>query len=87
MTAHLDMLAARAREVNVQLGEPALDELADLVLRLHQNAARRASAILTPLMTRSYGEMTRTEREGMRCAVRFVIQALVLLQHIEPPAQ
>lgn len=82
----LDALVAKGREVRAALDEHALGEVADLVLRLHQQAAREAGAILPAHMMRSYRERDEGERAGMRSAVEHVIVALVLLGVIEPPA-
>jgi hypothetical protein len=81
----LDRLARDGAGMKHQLGHPMLDQVADLVLRLHQSSARAAGAILPVRLQRSYAQYTETERLGMRCAVEHVLTALVLLDIIDQP--
>lgn len=60
------------------LPEAELDELADLVLRLHQRNAQRNRAVLTADMLRPYAVRSDVERAGMRSAVQHVMHALIL---------
>lgn len=81
----LDHLVAKAGDIRAALDEHALSQVAELVLLLHQRAARDAGAILPAHMLRTYMQRDETERAGMRAAVEHVIVALVLLKVIDPP--
>jgi len=81
----LDELAAQGKECQVALSDAMLNRIADLTLRLHQQAAREAGAILPPHMMRTFSERPDSERAGMRSAVQHVIIALVLLDIIDQP--
>lgn len=81
----LDELMVQGREVKCALGKAALAEVADLVLRLHQDEARQNGAILPPVMMRPYRGRTETEQEGMRASCKHVLVALVLLGIIDAP--
>jgi hypothetical protein len=81
----LDELTVQGREMKCALGKPALTELADLVLRLHQDATTQQGVILPHAMMRSYRERSEDEREGMRSACKHVLVALVLLGIIDAP--
>ncbi|HBZ69304.1 MAG TPA: hypothetical protein DEP35_06010 [Deltaproteobacteria bacterium] len=84
--AELEHLVTLGRDLEVALSDRTLAEVADLVLRLHQDHARRAGAILPSAMQRAYYERGEMERDGMRSAVKHVLMALVLLDIIELPA-
>jgi hypothetical protein len=81
----LDELTVQGREVKCALGKAALSELADLVLRLHLDAAQSQGAVLTHAMLRGYRERSADEQEGMRAACKHVVVALVLLGIIDAP--
>ena len=81
----LESLAVLGRTLDVHLPEHVLAEVADLTLRLHQESARNAGAILPSAMTRSYTERGESEQAGMRSAVVHVLAALVLLDLVELP--
>lgn len=83
--AHLQRLAELGAGTTCELGRATLDQVADLVIRLHQVTAQRAGAILGIDMMRTYEQRTDIEREGMRAAVRHVLTALVLLDIIDAP--
>lgn len=82
---NLDELQELGRHVDVSLSDAILDDVSDLILRIHQARVRRVGGLLTPLMARSYAQHTAAERQGMRSAVIEVIKALVLLDLIELP--
>lgn len=67
-----------AQEGLPELPDELLADLADLVLRLHARSARKAGAILSPAMLRTYAQRSETERLGMRAAVQHVFHALIL---------
>ncbi len=81
----LEQLTTEGARVRHALGPATLDQVADLVLRLHAQSARAAGAILPPRLQRTYGELSETERLGMRSAVEHVLTALVLLGIIDQP--
>jgi hypothetical protein len=81
----LDTLAAQGDTVRIALTEQKLGEVADLMLRLHQQTAREKGAILPDHMMRSYLQRSDSERAGMRSAVGHALVALVLLGYIEAP--
>jgi len=81
----LERLTVFGRDVEVSLSDARLDQVADLILRLHQSRVKRVGGILTPLQARDYAEHTASERQGMRAAVVEVIRALVVLDLIEIP--
>lgn len=81
----LEQLAASGAVMTHQLGAATLDQVADLTLRLHRNAARAGGAILPARLSRSYDQLTETERLGMRSAVVHVLTSLVLLGIIDQP--
>lgn len=81
----LDELTIQGARAHIALGPATLDQVADLTLRLHAQAARAAGAILPARLQRSYGELSETERLGMRSAVEHVLTALVLLDIIDQP--
>ena len=82
---NLDHLTVAGRDLDVSLSDARLDQIADLILRLHQQRVRRVGGILTPLQARDYAEHAASERQGMRSAIIEVIRALVLLDLIEIP--
>jgi hypothetical protein len=82
---NLESLTVLGRDVTIALSDARLDQVADLILRLHQQRVRRVGGILTPLQARDYAEHTVSEREGMRAAIVEVLRALVLLDLIEFP--
>lgn len=84
--AELDRLVALGRDLQVTISDHELAQVADLVLRLHQDQTRRAGAILPAPMLRTYREREASEREGMRAACKHVLLSLVLLDVIELPA-
>jgi len=86
LDAELESLVCLARDLRVDLSPSTLAEIADLTLRLHQDHARQAGAILSGGMARSYRERSEQEREGLASAVQHVLMALVLLDIIELPA-
>lgn len=81
----LDELTMQGREVKCALGKEALSEVADLVLRLHQDECLQQGVILPHAMMRTYRERGETERDGMRAACKHVLVALVLLGIIDAP--
>jgi len=81
----LDELTVQGREVKCALGKAALSEVADLVLRLHQDETMQQGVILPHAMMRPYRERPETERDGMRSACKHVLVALVLLGIIDSP--
>lgn len=84
-TVNLDHLTVAGRDLDVALSDARLDQVADLILRLHQQRVRRVGGVLTLLQARDYAEHTPSERQGMRAAIVEVIRALVLLDLIEIP--
>lgn len=85
--SELESLAAKGRDVRAALDPSTLGRIAELVLLLHQRAAREAGAILPEHMMRTYMQRSASEREGMRAAVEHVVVALVLLGIVDPPGQ
>jgi hypothetical protein len=71
--------------VQCAISNAMLDKVGDLSLRLMQDQARQAGALLAPAMTRSYMQRSDNEREGMRAACKHVVVALVLLGIIDAP--
>jgi len=86
MSVPLEWLVREGRDVECSLSEQELATVADLVLRLHQDHARRAGAVLPARLSRGFAERDETERDGMQAAVSYVIRALVLLGYIEMPS-
>ncbi len=82
---NLDELAGLGAHLTIAVGDPLLEDVADLTLRLHQEGARRAGAVLTADMLRPYTARSEVERAGLRAAVVHVLKALVLLDIIEQP--
>jgi hypothetical protein len=82
---NLEQLTALGRDIDIALSDARLDQVAALILRLHQARVKRVGGILTPLLARDYAEHTAAERKGMRAAIVEVIRALVLLDLIEIP--
>jgi hypothetical protein len=83
--SEIEALAARASEVTTTLGTAELNRIAALTHRIAQDEVRRLGGILSPVLGRSYEELSSREREGMRSAVSHVVVALVLLGIIESP--
>jgi hypothetical protein len=81
----LQHLTEQARTLDCALGNPELDRLADLTLRIMQDATRRAGGLLTEMQSRTYAERSDAEREGMRSTMKHVVFALVLLEVIDVP--
>lgn len=82
---NLEQLTALGRDIDIALSDARLDQIAALILRLHQSRVQRVGGVLTPLQARDYIEHTPSERQGMRAAIVEVIRALVLLDLIEIP--
>jgi hypothetical protein len=82
---NLEELTTLGRDVDINLSDALLDQIGDLILRLHQARMRRVGGILTPLQARDYADHTASERQGMRAAILEVIRALVLLELIDVP--
>jgi hypothetical protein len=82
---NLEQLTVLGRDLDIALSDARLDQVADLILRLHQRRVKRVGGILTLLQARDYAEHTASERQGMRAAIVEVIRALVLLDLIEIP--
>ena len=79
----IEALVTRGATFEVLLDRETLSSIADLVLRLGQQEARRAGAILPSHMQRTFNERTEAEREGMRSAVANVVRALALVGIID----
>jgi hypothetical protein len=66
-----------------RLSDAELDRIGDLALRIMQDQARAAGAILPGHMQRSYFERSEGERQGARSALSNVLSALILLDFID----
>jgi hypothetical protein len=81
--AELEALMVRARGLRNNLSDAELDRIGDLALRIMQDQARAAGAILPGHMQRSYFERSEGERQGARSALSNVLSALILLDFID----
>ena len=78
-------LVAKGSGMRCELGRPMVEAVAALTWQLNQEAVRAAGGLLPAPLQRSYGELSETERAGMRSGVERVLTALVLLGVVEQP--
>jgi hypothetical protein len=79
----LEALMVKARGMRLNLSDAELDRIGDLAIRIMQDQARAAGALLPGHMQRMYFERTESERQGARSALGNILSALILLDFID----
>ena len=81
--SEVEELLSKARALRLDITRVELDGVAALAFAIAQDTVRRKGGVLTPALARDYGELSESERAGLRQGALQVLKALVLMELVD----